>query len=238
MPSDLKSVEVDFKAYGSTSLSVSGQYVISQEGGEQDRFNIQAYFDPLIGTFSGKVKAEGYTMFDNSISDLREDSNLSKPMISSQTAKLVQGTILIISPFLFVICIIGYMKTSQGIHVLLDDFNSGLFEVSEISCTATQVSSTAPSFCYAQGHIIEDNVTTDLVTTLKLGYKHEVDFDKKVYSVFFRKNGRFAIINNDNKTTIDKTEYFIQVAFSFFAPIISLTVAVLLYYNIENYIET
>ena len=64
--SDFKDAEIDFKAFGSTSISVVGNYVIRNDG--EDDFDVIIYFDPLLATVSGKVKAKGHILFDNSVS--------------------------------------------------------------------------------------------------------------------------------------------------------------------------
>lgn len=128
------------------------------------------------------------------------------------TIKLIQGILILVRPLLIIGCLIGVLKSLENFSIIFDKFYIADFYVKKIECVATQASATAPSRCYAYGIIVKDNgKKTGLETNIKLGYDYEINFDKKVYNVFYRKNGEFAIINREMKDKFDKTPYVIDL---------------------------
>lgn len=149
-------------------------------------------------------------------------------------AKAIQGFMLISIPFLGIAFIICILQVRQDLAIIVDNFEAGTLQVTDVECVSTQTSSSAPSYCYANGFIFDKQRKVKITASLGLGYDHEVDFDRKSYEVFYRRNGKFVIANDREHDQLDKIEYRNRVLLLLLIPSLIVGSMILYYFKLNE----
>jgi hypothetical protein len=129
---------------------------------------------------------------------------------------LLEMLLYVITFISFFAVIFASFKAVETLNIITDDFYSGVLKVEKYDCIKRHSSNSAKSDCYVFGNIYSlENKQVCKNKKISLGIHTKVDFKKKSYKVFYRKNCKFPILNKNGLNSLNKTHYWWKLGWLF-----------------------
>lgn len=143
-------------------------------------------------------------------------------------------TIYILTFIAFFAMIFSSIEIIETYQILKDDFFAGELKVEKFECVNINNSNSAIAICSAKGDVYSKNGRLICEGQTVLLESHPgIDFEKKEFNVYYRKNCLFPIWNKYNESSLSKKKYKEKILF-LFIPHFSLILLVMMALKLNN----
>ncbi len=114
---------------------------------------------------------------------------------------IIKGIMQLASPFIMVASIMAFIMFGQNFDILIhtNEYKNDNLKIDSVACSSFEYGS--GQLCNGYGRV------RDVLTFIYLGDEFEVDFDRKIYPVFYRPDGKLTLQRKEEEKVFDNTPY-------------------------------